>query len=270
MPPTDSDVPQPPDRPGDRVSAGTNHYRPPWWPLALATAVVPVVLAALVTAVYGGTLETDLRNAAMMALADAGVGATSVTFDGRDAALSGVPPGRDQAALTAVLAVPGVRTAEVTSSRGPELAAQGPAAEQVERSRPPVLPVPQDDRVEVLPPDLEAVAAERAALQDEIDELFAVRPIHFEGDTAVLTAGCEETARRLAELLEASPGLRVLIGGHGSPGQEITEEVVRLSTDRAVAVRDELVQLGIAPDRVVAVGFGAGDSTDLPIEVAVL
>jgi len=59
----------------------------------------------------------------------------------------------------------------------------------------------------------------------------------------------------IATVLHARTEMRVRIEGHTDSRGSSTRNL-NLSTQRATAVRRYLVQLGIEPDRLVAVGFG--------------
>ena len=64
-----------------------------------------------------------------------------------------------------------------------------------------------------------------------------------------------EQLRNIAEILKAYPNVQVKVGGYtDSSGDPATN--LRLSQDRANSVRQELVGLGIAGDRITAKGYG--------------
>jgi len=85
------------------------------------------------------------------------------------------------------------------------------------------------------------------------DVLFAV------GETELLDSA-EQNLRDVIELLESEPDKQIRIEGHtDSTGP--AELNLRLSRERAQAVRDALIELGIDPARLNAVGMGE----DFPI-----
>jgi OmpA-OmpF porin, OOP family len=77
----------------------------------------------------------------------------------------------------------------------------------------------------------------------------------FETDSAVLRPESREQLRNIAEILKAYPNVHVKVGGYtdssGDPAANL-----RLSQDRANSVRQELIGLGIAADRLTAEGYG--------------
>jgi outer membrane protein OmpA-like peptidoglycan-associated protein len=77
----------------------------------------------------------------------------------------------------------------------------------------------------------------------------------FDTGRATLRPESSAQLRNVSEILKAYPSVQVKIGGYtdnvGDPGANL-----QLSQDRAANVRMELVQLGIAPDRMTAEGFG--------------
>lgn len=80
--------------------------------------------------------------------------------------------------------------------------------------------------------------------------------IHFEFNSAALTEGSQEGVAMLAAFLEAHPELQVELGGHtdnvGSDAYNL-----KLSEERAEVVRQALIALGIAEERLTAKGYGA-------------
>ena len=77
----------------------------------------------------------------------------------------------------------------------------------------------------------------------------------FETDSAVLRPESREQLQNIAEILKAYPNVHVKVGGYtdssGDPAANL-----RLSQDRANSVRQELIGLGIAADRITAEGYG--------------
>jgi outer membrane protein OmpA-like peptidoglycan-associated protein len=106
--------------------------------------------------------------------------------------------------------------------------------------------------IEAVPP---AVAA-RARLGFRGDEIQFPDKVHFTRDSIRFAAGADEVLARIAEQLQASPEITTLwIEGHTDfDGSEAYNQ--KLSEARASAVREALVRLGVAPERLVAYGFG--------------
>ncbi len=77
----------------------------------------------------------------------------------------------------------------------------------------------------------------------------------FETGSAKLKPESREQLRNVAEIMKAYPKVKVKIGGYtdntGDPASNL-----QLSQDRATAVVNELVVLGVASDRMTAEGYG--------------
>jgi uncharacterized repeat protein (TIGR01451 family) len=97
--------------------------------------------------------------------------------------------------------------------------------------------------------------AERERVIVGPEKIELTEQIHFEFDKAVIQRRSYPILRELAEVLQEYPDLRVRIEGHtDAVGTESYNQ--RLSERRALAVRDFLVGLGIAPERLEWVGYG--------------
>lgn len=77
----------------------------------------------------------------------------------------------------------------------------------------------------------------------------------FSTDQARLQPGALRTAQELAKVLEQHPKHRIRIEGFAD-AQGSEAHNLRLSTRRAQALKDALVSLGVAPERIEAVGLG--------------
>ncbi len=84
--------------------------------------------------------------------------------------------------------------------------------------------------------------------------------ILFNSNSAILKQEAKEALEAIAELLEDNPTIRISLEGHtshaGANQAAIMQESMRLSEDRALAVRDYLIQHGIYPRRLQVKGFG--------------
>lgn len=89
----------------------------------------------------------------------------------------------------------------------------------------------------------------------ELNDKIELRPIFFQQSKAVILDSSFGELERLANILNENPGLEIRIEGHtDNVGQP--EDLQRLSEGRANAIRDFLVQKGIATERIQTVGHG--------------
>lgn len=89
----------------------------------------------------------------------------------------------------------------------------------------------------------------------EIVRLIAMDDTFFEFDQSAVSPAGEDLLKQHIRVLKDNPELTICISGYTS--SRGTEEYnLRLSERRANAVRDLLIQGGIAPDRLTAVGYG--------------
>lgn len=96
---------------------------------------------------------------------------------------------------------------------------------------------------------------ELKAKKTERGYVIALGNILFEVDKAKLSPGAKQNLLRLVEFLKEFPKREVVVEGHtDSTGSKAYN--LKLSQRRADAVRDFLVKHGIAPDRIVARGYG--------------
>jgi len=110
-----------------------------------------------------------------------------------------------------------------------------------------------------------AEQAKAAALMKELSELRAqqtdrglvltVGDVHFAAGKAEVAPGGQRSVDQLVQFLKTYPRRRVLIEGHtDNTGNE--DFNVKLSQQRADAVRSLLVARGIAPERIATRGYG--------------
>jgi outer membrane protein OmpA-like peptidoglycan-associated protein len=120
------------------------------------------------------------------------------------------------------------------------------------------------DRAEAIVVEQDGVTAIRNRLQltgdavtlrAQLRSLTESAPIIFGLGESTLTEASRATLDTATEVIQAQPGLRVLIAGHtdttGSAG--VNEQ---LSQERADAVRQYLIDQGIAANRLVVVAYG--------------
>jgi OOP family OmpA-OmpF porin len=77
----------------------------------------------------------------------------------------------------------------------------------------------------------------------------------FETDSAILKPESRDQLQNIAEIMKAYPNVNVRIGGYTDSSGDAAANL-RLSQDRANNVRQELIGLGIAADRLSAEGYG--------------
>ena len=79
--------------------------------------------------------------------------------------------------------------------------------------------------------------------------------VYFEFDQYAVTGTARAVLARHSEWLKARPAAKVTVEGHCDE-RGTTEYNLALGDKRARAVRDELVQLGVAADRLQAISLG--------------
>ncbi len=104
-----------------------------------------------------------------------------------------------------------------------------------------------------------AAAARAIAVKVDADTACSFQNIQFQKDSAVLAGGITQT--QLAEIakgMTAAGTENFLIEGHtcdlGGEGHNLT-----LSQQRALAVKAQLVSLGVPPQRLQVIGFGESE-----------
>lgn len=87
------------------------------------------------------------------------------------------------------------------------------------------------------------------------EQTITLQDVHFEFDSAILTPEAGASLNNVVQALNNQPGSQVEISGHtdsvGSDAYNLT-----LSLERAEAVRNYLVELGIAAERLATQGYG--------------
>ena len=106
-----------------------------------------------------------------------------------------------------------------------------------------------------LTPRATANAAQAIALEAELNSLVAAEPILFEKGSTVISEASLGTVQRVAGLAERYAGVAIDVQGHtdseGDPERNLT-----LSQQRARAVLDALVALGVPAIDLTATGLG--------------
>lgn len=106
----------------------------------------------------------------------------------------------------------------------------------------------------VVPPAIVA-AGKVAACQAEFDLVAKENPIAFPRDRWDLDAPARAAVSKLAIVGKACAGLKIEIQAF-TDNQGKRAANTRLSSKRAEAVKEYLVELGLSPDLLTAVGFG--------------
>lgn len=102
---------------------------------------------------------------------------------------------------------------------------------------------------------LEAQLADLAAKKTERGIVITLGDVLFGTDKSTLTPDGMRSAQKLAEVLKQNPARTVLVEGFtDSTGASAYNQ--ELSSRRAASVRDALMQLGVAAERVNARGYG--------------
>jgi outer membrane protein OmpA-like peptidoglycan-associated protein len=99
------------------------------------------------------------------------------------------------------------------------------------------------------------LAGDEATLRRQLRDLTDASPVVFALGRADLSDSTAATLDSAAEIIQAQPGLRVLIAGHTDTiGSASLNE--QLSGQRAQAVRSYLIEQGIAANRLLVVAYG--------------
>ncbi|HOX25970.1 MAG TPA: OmpA family protein [Candidatus Krumholzibacteria bacterium] len=94
-----------------------------------------------------------------------------------------------------------------------------------------------------------------------IEAGLVLEGVSFRTGSAQLTPESISVLTRMAGLLQQHPDVRIEVRGH-TDSMGTAENNRDLSQRRAMAVRDVLIQLGVSPSRVTAVGYGEDHPTD--------
>ena len=92
-------------------------------------------------------------------------------------------------------------------------------------------------------------------------KFFAAETAHFDYDSSVVKSADKPKVAKVAEHLKANPNHAVEVDGHCD--ERGTEEYNRaLGERRALALREELISLGIDPSRIDTVSYGKDRAVD--------
>jgi outer membrane protein OmpA-like peptidoglycan-associated protein len=84
---------------------------------------------------------------------------------------------------------------------------------------------------------------------------FEFRRLLFDTNSATLQAGSSEELSNIGTILKAYPNVHVKIGGYTDSTGDASANML-LSQQRADTVRQQLINMGISPERVEAQGYG--------------
>lgn len=100
-----------------------------------------------------------------------------------------------------------------------------------------------------------ATVDQAAALEIELNALVAAEPILFDKGSTTISLSSLATVQKVAGIAKRYAGVSIDVQGHtdseGDPGRNLT-----LSQQRAAAVRDALIVLGVPGDQLTSQGFG--------------
>jgi peptidoglycan-associated lipoprotein len=103
------------------------------------------------------------------------------------------------------------------------------------------------------------VTAEKPPAEESLEDLTksgVLKPVYFAYDSIVLSEEARAVLQKNAEYLKSTrPAAKVMVEGHAD-SRGTNEYNLALSDRRAAAVRDYLVSLGIAADRISSVAKG--------------
>ncbi len=109
--------------------------------------------------------------------------------------------------------------------------------------------------IELIVPEVEETQGNIEVAQKELADLLSIENIEFKKASDYLSRKGSLTVKKLADILKRHSTIKVEIAGHtDSDGDDNLN--LRLSQARVDSVKDELILLGISPDRLRAVGYG--------------
>jgi len=114
---------------------------------------------------------------------------------------------------------------------------------------PPPPPAPTPDR----PLTEDEIFAK--ATPDELTKSGVLQPVYFDFDSIVLTEAARGIVQKNVEYLKKRPSTKVMVEGHAD-SRGTNEYNLALTDRRAAVVKDYLVSLGVAADRVTTVAKG--------------
>ena len=205
--------------------------------------------------VLTGVVTSEVERLALVSAAVDAVGAGAVTDELTVDPETGVEAGTVAQLGELVRAMPANLLSGESGFNGTDLYANGvvrsPAAREAFIAAAAVVGVEADL---MDPPD--ASDDDASDLEQQLNAFVAENPILFQPSSAVLTDSALPVIDRVAADALRFGGISITVEGHtDSDGQAI--ENLQLSQNRAEAVRAALIERGLSPDAVEAVGFGS-------------
>jgi outer membrane protein OmpA-like peptidoglycan-associated protein len=216
-------------------------------------AVAAVGLAAIFLAEDLPTrhsVESKLTDRSLAALHNAGLQNVTVDFTGRDGTVRVLSAIDSARARSIVQDQEGVRVAKVVvvSALPPAAPVPPPSPSPV----PPPTAPPSTLPSQSAPPSPSTSTPSTDAVHRQI---VTAGPVEFDTGSATLTTASHPVLAKIAAILNANPTMRIRIEGNtdsiGSAAHNL-----ELSKQRAQAVYDALMALGISADRMSTVGYG--------------
>jgi OmpA-OmpF porin, OOP family len=210
-----------------------------WLPWVIAMILGTLLLAAVAVGLSHRSVESRLGERTSAALQGAGISGATVTYNGRDLTLNGVPESQWASAREAARGVVGNRVVHFAPVQAADAAPEATAD-----------PTPSPS-----PSPSPSPAATAAELQAKIDALLKGTKIEFAEGSASLTSKSRTVVVAIAGAIRQFPQFPILVGGHtdsqGSPATSLP-----LSRSRAATVRSLLIGSGVPQARIQARGFG--------------
>ncbi len=92
-------------------------------------------------------------------------------------------------------------------------------------------------------------------IQENINSILVEKKIAFERKSSIITEDSKSIIAKIANILNENKNFKVEISGHtDSRGEKALNK--QISQDRANSVMDALITLGVAKDRLTAIGYG--------------
>lgn len=207
------------------------------------------------TVILAGTVASDLERLALIDRARNALSASNVVNNLTvDTQVSPVPAAQFIGLLDVVALMPTNLVSGALGWNGDEVSLTGLYATEANRAAIGAAAVEQGVAA-TLSQRTRATAAQAAALEVELNALVAEQPILFEKGSVTISLSSLGTVQQVAGIAKRYGGLTIEVQGHtdseGDPGRNLT-----LSEQRAAAVRDALISMGVPATDLTSTGFG--------------